>query len=320
MTKAPRSHVPALFVLWVLLVGCGAPAELAVDEPALATARPAVTSAAGCPERLPDLVTGTAVFPVPDLAEPAPRQWFQDPTFGTCLVRLTDREADPAPGDPSPGLVNEYARVQAFNADGSRLLVYGTEGAWYLYDAVTLQPLGPLPLGAEPRWDADDPQLIFNNDGTRLMAYRLDTATASVVHDFASDLPGQALAAVWTRHEGSPSADRQTWAFMAEDDDWLPVAFVVYDRQADRATVRDVRALPGIEDDVDHVTMSPLGTYFLASFDRACAHGTLGDDAHPCGLMAYDRDLSNGRGLLRIIGHYDPALDAAGREVVVFQD
>ena len=36
--------------------------------------------------------------------------------------------------------------------------------------------------------------------------------------------------------------------------------------------------------------------------------------------MVYDRDLTNGRGLLRISGHQDLALDAAGREVVVFQD
>jgi hypothetical protein len=36
--------------------------------------------------------------------------------------------------------------------------------------------------------------------------------------------------------------------------------------------------------------------------------------------MVYDRDLTNGRSLLRIIGDYDPALDAKGREVVVYQD
>jgi hypothetical protein len=46
----------------------------------------------------------------------------------------------------------------------------------------------------------------------------------------------------------------------------------------------------------------------------------MGSDERPCGLMVYDRDLGNGRGLLRIIGHYDPALDAGGREVVVYQD
>ena len=36
--------------------------------------------------------------------------------------------------------------------------------------------------------------------------------------------------------------------------------------------------------------------------------------------MVYDRDLTDGRGLLRVIGHYDPALDAQEREVIVYQD
>jgi hypothetical protein len=75
-----------------------------------------------------------------------------------------------------------------------------------------------------------------------------------------------------------------------------------------------------VEEGIDHVTISPLGSYFIASFDHYCEHGELGDDAHPCGLMVYDRSLENGRSLLRIIGHYDAALDAQGREVIVFQD
>ena len=36
--------------------------------------------------------------------------------------------------------------------------------------------------------------------------------------------------------------------------------------------------------------------------------------------MVYDRNLQNGRGLLRIVGHSDTALDAEGREVFVYQD
>ncbi len=36
--------------------------------------------------------------------------------------------------------------------------------------------------------------------------------------------------------------------------------------------------------------------------------------------MVYDRNLRNGRGLLRIIGHSDTAIGAQGREVVVYQD
>jgi len=271
---------------------------------------------------LPDatLTTDLGVYQVPNLAEPAPRQWFRDPTFGTCLVRVTDRSRDLSPGDESTGLVNEYARVQAFNADGSRLLVRGTDGTWYLYDAETLLPRGELPLAVEPRWDAQDPDLIYHLDETRLLSYNVQAHAQDEIHNFARDFPNEPLAAVWTRYEGSPSHDRRTWGLLAQDEDWDPVAFVVYDRYADQVTLRDIRGIANVEEGIDHVTMSPLGTYLLASFDAACERGHPGDDAHPCGLMVYDRDLKNGRSLLRIIGHYDPALDATGREVVVYQD
>jgi hypothetical protein len=240
--------------------------------------------------------------------------------FGTCLVRVTDRRADLSPDDESRGLKNEYSRVGSFNADGSLLLVYGTEGEWFLYDTASLMPLGRLPLDAEPRWDAQDPEVIYYNEGTRLMALDVGTAQGSLVHDFSDVLPGQSLAAVWTKYEGRPSMDTRFWGLMAEDAEWMPVAFVVYDRLSEEVTVRDMRGVPGVEEDVDHVTISPLGTTFLASFDRACERGALGDDGHPCGLMAYDRDLSQGRGVLRTIGHYDPALDSQGREVILYQD
>ena len=273
-----------------------------------------------CPDPQPPFVTDLDVHVPAVLAEPAARQPFRDPTFGTCLVRVTDRDVDLAPEDESPGLKNEYSRVQSFNADGTYLLVYGTEGEWFLYDARSLQSLGQLPLGPEPRWDAEDPSVLYYNDETRLMAFDVGTGTASTVHDFAGDVPGRDAVAVWTAYEGRPTRDTRLWGLMAEDEHWVPVAFLVYDRMEDAVTVRDVRGIPGIEDDVDHVTMSPLGTYFLASFDRYCSDGELGDDEEPCGLMVYDRDLSNGRGLLRIIGHYDAALDAQGREVIIYQD
>ncbi|HSJ55998.1 MAG TPA: hypothetical protein VLC95_02395 [Anaerolineae bacterium] len=303
--EPPEEALPALPEVTVVQAGVPHPAVAVQFGP--------------CPDTV-GLLSGTAFFPVPDMDEPAARQWFADPTFGTCLVRLTDRNADLAEGDASSGLVNEYARVQAFNADGSHLVIYGTDGTWYLYDAHTFLPLRTLPIGDEPRWDASDPNRLYHLADTRLLWYDVATGGEDLVHDFYADLPSQNVSRVWTRHEGSPSRDRRYWGLMAEDEEWLPMAFLVYDRETDAVTVRDVRDLPGIEEDVDHVTMSPLGTYFLASFDRACDEGRLGDDAHPCGLMVYDRDLAVGRGLLRLIGHYDVALDAAGREAVVYQD
>jgi hypothetical protein len=274
-----------------------------------------------CPDAQGPPVTDFEVRQTPSLSEPPARVPFRDPVFGTCVARVTDRTADLSPDDESAGLKNEYSRVQSFNADGSRLLARGIEGTWYLYNAVTLQPLGELPLAVEPRWDATDPDLLYFSDETRLMSYNVGTGEQAVVHEFADDFPDQTLAAVWTRYEGRPSSDSRYWGLTAQDADWETVAFLVYDLQADQViAVRDVRNVPEVRDGIDHVTISPLGSYFIASFDQYCEHGELGDDAHPCGLMVYDRNLTNGRGLLRIIGHYDTALDAQGREVIVFQD
>jgi hypothetical protein len=274
-----------------------------------------------CPDPSPPLITDFDIRQTPNLSEPPPRIPYRDPIFGNCLVRVTDRTTDLSPDDPSAGLKNEYARVQSFNADGNLILVRSIESYWYLYDAHTLQPLEEVPLYNEPRWDARDPNLIYFNEETHLMRYDIGTGEQSLVHDFSTDFPGESLSAVWTRYEGRPSVDGRYWGLMAEDNNWLPIAFLVYDLKADRViALRDLRGMPGIDEDVDHVTISPLGNYFLASFDRYCEHGQLGDDSHPCGLMVYDRDLTNGRSLLRIIGHYDTVLDAQGREVIIFQD
>ena len=273
-----------------------------------------------CTDPEPPAVTDLDVRKPPAMAEPAPRDPFRDPVFGTCIVRVTDREQDLPPEAESRGLKNEYSRVGSFNADGSFILLYGTEGEWYLYDAPSLTLIAELPLGVVPRWDSKDPQLIYYIDETRLMDYNIMTGQENVIHDLANEFSGRSLAAIWTRYEGRPSMDTRYWGLMVEDEEWLPVAFLVYDRQTDQVTVRDMRGVPGIEDEVDHVTISPLGTYFLASFDRYCEHGKPGSDSHPCGLMVYDRHLANGRSLLRTVGHYDPALDAQGNEVIVFQD
>jgi hypothetical protein len=108
---------------------------------------------------------------------------------------------------------------------------------------------------------------------------------------------------------------------MAEDQDWLTTAFLIYDQQADQViATRDMRGASELDREIDSVSISPLRNYLLAYFDDYCQPGQLGTDGDPCGLMVYDRDLKNGRGLLRIVGHSDLALDADGREVMVYQD
>jgi hypothetical protein len=51
-------------------------------------------------------------------------------------------------------------------------------------------------INADPRWSATDPNPIYYADETRLMAYNSATQQMAVVHELASDFPGQNLAAV----------------------------------------------------------------------------------------------------------------------------
>jgi len=211
---------------------------------------------------------------------------------------------------------NEYARVQSFNADDSLLIVRSIDSFWYVYDVASLMPLGEVPVYVEPRWDAQDPTLLYYTDETRLTSYDLRTGEINVIRDFADDFPGVDLSAVWTRYEGSPSYDTRTWGLLANDSEWDPYAFLIYDMQTDNLVIREIP--PGYS--IDNVTISPLGNYLLASFDEYCEEGQVGSDANPCGFMVYDRNLENGRSLLRIIGHYDAMLDANGKEVILYQD
>jgi hypothetical protein len=270
-----------------------------------------------CPPQEITFITDLNVYQTPDLPEPDPRTSYRDPVFGTCIVRVTDRRNDIlSPYDPSRGMKNEYARVQSFNADDSLLLVRSLDAFWYVYDVPSLQPLGEVPVSVEPRWDADDPTLLNYTDETRLMSYDLTTGRIDEIRDFADDFPGVDVAAVWMRYEGSPSYDSRYWGLMAQNNEWEPHAFLIYDVQADSVVIREIPSRYSI----DNVTISPLGNYFLASFDDYCEHGQLGSDSSPCGFMVYDSNLENGRSLLRIIGHYDALLDAEGREVILYQD
>ena len=311
-----------LFALTLVLGGAACSRLRLLAERIFRTSVPLVQRSPGAPVPCGSppatLIHDLNVYQIPTLSEPAAGSPFRDPVFGTCLTRITDRAVDIAGDDPSPGLLNEYSRVQSFNADGTLLLARGITASWYLYDATTLKLVRALPIGGpvDPRWDATNPSVLYYTEESRLMSLNVTTLAMGTVHDFSPDFPGQTLAAVWTRGEGSPSADGRYWGLMAENADWQRIALLVYDQVADQIISR--RTVTGAPD-IDNVTISPSGNYFLAWYDY-CEPGTMGTEANPCGLMVWNRSLQNGRGLLRICGHGDLALDAAGREVLVYQD
>jgi hypothetical protein len=277
-------------------------------------------------------LTGMEKRAMPLVPEPAARQPFLDPTFKTCVVRVTDRTRDLAGGDKSVGLKNEYSRVNSFNADGTRVLARATESSWYLYDARTFKRLERLPFdgAVDPRWDARDPHVLWYTPDTRLVRLDVRRGKSKTVRDFAKDFPQWKPEVVFGRWEGSPSLDGYTFAFMVKDSKRAR-GLIVYDL---RDQPRDTDGRPGEiigrydldknrpirGDDPDSVSMSLSGRFVWAQFDYCEKESPRGTFAKPCGAMVYDRTLGSGKSVVRAIGHADLALDARGRDVAIFQD
>jgi hypothetical protein len=249
---------------------------------------------------------------VPATAEPRalpPKgQPFRDSAHGTCVVRVTDHDKEAPVGYAR----NDYSRRQPFNADDSRLIVVAQDGRWHLYDANTyahLEVLAGLSGAAEPYWDPVDPGLLYYlpRDGVGMKMLERDVRSGSTrtVADFADRLKARwpKAQALWTKGEGSPSADGRYWCFMIDDTAWQGVGLITWDKQTD--TILGWRDLNG--DRPDHVSMSPSGSYCVVSGDSK-------------GTTAFSRDLSQSRLLRKGTEHSDIALDAAGNDVYVSVD
>ncbi len=245
--------------------------------------------------------TGRGVVSVPGVSKPQARAPYTEPSFGTYVVRVTDSKNDVSGSDRSKGMKNEYSRVQSFNANDTYMVVRSIEAYWYLYDVNTLKPVRQLPFQgeSEPRWDANNPDRLYYIADKKLMVYSVASRKTGLVHDFSKDVPPR-TAFVWTKNEGSPSMDGRYWGLMADDLDGRPLALLIYDLVLNRVIAR--RNVPSNAPDYDHVTISPGGNYLFAGYDAY-----------------YDKTLTK-ETPLRDIGHGDLALDARGREVMVYQD
>ena len=251
-------------------------------------------------------ITGEITAPLKPAPRPAKGVAQKDPYFGTCVVRATDHANEA----PSGFARNDYSRRQAFNADNSRFIVYAYNGAWHLYDADTLRHIKALngPAGdAEPQWHPSDPNKLYylpTNGGTRLLLLDVNANTTTTVADFAGKLPWSNVAHIWTKSEGSPSADARYWCFQAENASYGILGVFTYDLQTQTVLgTRSMSARP------DHLSMSASGRYCVVSnLDGAG------------GTVAWTRNFGSSRTLHGTSEHSDLALNAAGEDLFVFVD
>ena len=306
----------ATFVGWSgACTGSSATCTVDLDQSAVVSA---VFATAGAPTKSAcsdfydgafSFVSGSALSAVPSLAKPVKGRAFPEPTYKTCVTRVTNHAVEP----PAGFARNDYSRRQAFNADSSKLLVYALDGFWHVYDARTLAHIKRLtgPAGdAEPQWHSSDPNLLYYlpSNGIGMKLYELNVATdqSRVIGDFAARLKARwpTAMASWTKSEGSPSADGRYWCFMVDGDGWNSVGVFTWDR--DTNTITGMRDTNGNRP--DHLSMSPSGNYCVVSSDDAS------------GTVAFSRDFSQQRKVHHKSEHSDIALDENGDDVYVAID
>ena len=219
---------------------------------------------------------GKSAVAVRNLAKPAKGKQFAEPNFGTCEVRATVHDREPTPGFAR----NDYSRRQAFNTDNTYFIVYAKDGSWHLYDAHSLKYVsklspktgsGEFNLGgdAEPQWDPTDPNILYylpTNGGTKLLKLDVRTNRPSVAADFRDKLPSWGTGAehIWTKSEGSPSADARYWGFQAENGNFGLLGYFVWDLKLNKL-VGSYRS----DDRPDHVSMSASGRWFITASDTS---------------------------------------------------
>lgn len=269
------------------------------------------------------LIAGMDIQPLPDTPLPEKGVATLEPTYKTCLVRITDTGS--LKQNNFNFRRNIYSRSQAFNADNSKMILMDQAGFWYLYDAQTgkeiralkdFQGAEGLPHhiaggNAEPQWHASDPNTLYfmNENGVGMKLFSVDIGKNQV--SLAADM-GAEIRKYWnvadiatTRSEGSPSSDGRYWCLLARDStSWKTHGVFVWDMQQQQI----IGHLDTPDGAPDHVSMSPSGEYCVIS----------GDDQ--TGTRVYDRKFQNFTQLHQKSEHSDIALNKAGQDVYVSID
>ena len=234
------------------------------------------------------LTAGTAVGAMPATPRPATGVATEDPTWHSCVVRLT-KHAETQPAHP---VFTPHSAQQAFNADDSAVLLRTDHGEWHIFDPKTgkaIRKLGEIAGDAEPQWDPKNPNVLYylNVDGKDMKIFRLTvdlspngTDKSELLADMGAQLHQHWPTATHARTRGgTPSDDGRTWCFMAERNEgsnWNTLGLFTWDLQTGK--IIGTQSLPPSAP--EYITTSPSGSHCVVQFP------------YPNGVFAYKRDFS----------------------------
>jgi hypothetical protein len=224
-----------------------------------------------CPEVR--LVEGPRADLVEGETGPLPPQGeiFRDPSFGACVARISDAEAD----DFSGG-VNGPERG-ALNADGTRAMVLTDSYAFHLYDLDLRDQIATLAIysPSRARFHATDPGKRWLLDAPFTVVRETASGTLDRTYELESliraEIPDATRIDV---HGRTPSADDSRWVFAVDTDGGESRAIAVVDMAADPPVLVGAREMTDTIPEklrTVRVAMSPNGAFVVVaiSFEEA---------------------------------------------------
>jgi hypothetical protein len=219
-------------------------------------------------------------------------------------MRITD-----ARGAGIKGIVPDYSKRQAWNANDTLLLLRSGDGNTLLFDGTTykfrksLEGVG----GEDVFWSSTNPSLILFSLDNVLSSFNVETNEKKSLFTFA----GYSFAN--TRGEGNLSRDGRWYALVGQfyDEARSRVFFkdlVVFDLATNQITAK--LPLPSSVEAFDWVSISPNGNYVVVDY---------ADDVSGRfhGLEVYDRNLKFLWQKPLGAGHSDLAVDENGDEALI---
>jgi hypothetical protein len=234
---------------------------------------------------------------VPSVSRPLLDTPYTDTNFGGVLTRLTD----PSQQSGSTGLVHEYSRFPASNADNTKVIVQviggPSGGTWQVRDRVSHTVLNTITTNGDPEfsWHPTDPTQIFYRFGNEVRIFHTNT------NSFTTTMTFSGYVSIGDNEEGRPSDDWRYYAAIGIKSNGTRDILV-----ADLQTQTILGTIAGVSTSIDWVSMSPAGTYVVVMW-------TDGQ-----GTKVYPKTLGSGTKILSDYSHSDFAYDLSGNEVLVY--
>jgi hypothetical protein len=266
---------------------------------------------------VPDPLSGeNPVYPLLTVGVPAAGQSVTDDRLKTTQTRVVQTE----------GLVLEYSRFDPFNCDRSMILLfYFPTGEWRVYrtNAIPYDRSDALVMVLnmeEPRWDPNDPNVIWGHQDFQLLTVNVSTGQTNTIKDFAQEPQIATILAanpdlyrITMTDEGESSTDKRFWAFLVQgsNEDYRLRYLFTWDRQLDQ--ILGLYTIPPAESDIDWAGMSPKGNWVLIG-------GAYDNGGNLVGLTMANKELTQFHRLDHATAHSDVGLDSQGNEVIVMQN